>query len=1067
MIKFYSGILFVLFVGISLHSNGQVVTITPEFPTIDDEVTLVFDVTQAQDARAQGLLGLTDGVFLWSGAGDETNAFAFGPPGQTNFNLPFEPGTMTSIGDDRWSITFTPREYYQIPQGTGITKLGLLLKNGDGSAQTEDLFVDIDPGRFVTFSSPQNINDIQLVQLNDQIDIVATASEPGDISMELAVNDGPFQVVDNVSGADMVATTYTVTANDSITIRISGQLTSGALNVIQPIEFFIFESNVLESLPAGISLGINYDPIDDTKVTLAHLAPMKDRVYVVGEFTNWELQNDFQMKLDQGAEIFWLEITGLEPGREYIFQYWVDGTIKVGDPYADKVANPFSDLNIPSSVYPDLLEADTNGNGVATVLQTAQVEFVWDASEDTYVKPEVSDLIVYETFMGDFLDSHDYKDMVDTLDYFVRLGVNAIQLMPIAEHGGDAGWGYDPDYMFAPEKFYGRDIDLKNFIQECHKRGIAVIQDIALNHHTGTNPYNRMYFDFITNRPMPGNPFFNETPAHPFNVFEDINHESPYVQAYVDSVVQYWISEFHFDGYRFDLSKGFTQNTGNDPDDIGAWNNRDDARIDILTRIANKVWDVDPDAYVILEHFADSDEEQILADRGMLLWGNFNFRFRDLLSGNNVNVSLNGINNPSYVNYMESHDEERIIYATNETGASQGDYDISNLETGLDRSKLGATFFFTQPGPKMLWQWQEYGYDGFLPTEGGNRTDPKPSIWNNLDGNLDYYNDPARQRLYDTYAAILGLRRDFDEVFESENTSLDLDGVAKTVIYEHPTMDIVITGNFGLLPGDISPGFPSTGTWYDYLTGDSINVKQPDQALEFSPGEFHIFTNNRLEKPESSRLGVEGVNLVPFTVKFDPFSASVTLDKTLVEEGDTVLVTVTNEIPVVGDQTVMISVTGNQDDIIMEDTEVIIPDGQTTVSTRIFVIDDEETETEREGIVVEIAAVSDGVVIDEERGQAIFQIGSSDLVLSIEDELKASINLFPNPTEGQFTINLGNVEMDRISIFNLFGEQLDLITTTPGNSEIEIDLSTFANGVYLLEYQAKSVRFVDRVILMR
>ncbi|MEM7108800.1 MAG: alpha-amylase family glycosyl hydrolase [Bacteroidota bacterium] len=1067
MMKSYQNILILFFLGSFSYLKAQVVFISPEFPTIDDEVTITFDLTLAQDSRAQGLLGLTDDVFLWSGAGDDDEAFSFIPQGQTNFGLPFEPGSMTFLGDDRWSITLTPRDYYEIPQGTGITRLGVLLKNGDGSAQTEDLFVDIDPGRFVTFSAPQNVNDVQLVQLNDQIDITATASEPGDITMELAVNDGSFQEVDNVTGSDVLTTIYTVTGNDSITIRISGQLATGTLNVIQPLEFFIFGENTLEPLPEGISLGINYDALDPTKVTLAHTAPMKDRVYVVGEFTNWELQSDFQMKLDPDTSIFWLEINGLEAGREYIFQYWVDGVIKVGDPYADKVANPFSDPNIPSSVFPDLLEPDTRGNGVATVLQTAKPEFIWDPSEENFVKPDPEDLIIYETFMGDFLDSHDYKDMVDTLDYFVRLGVNAIQLMPIVEHGGDAGWGYDPDYMFASEKFYGRDIDLKNFIQECHKRGIAVIQDIVLNHHTGTNPYNRMYFDFTTNRPMPGNPFFNEIPAHPFNVFEDINHESPYVQPYVDSVVQYWISEFHFDGYRFDLSKGFTQNTGNDPDDVGAWNSRDDVRIEILTRIANKVWQADPNAYVILEHFANADEEQILAERGMLLWGNFNFRFRDLLSGNNVNVSLNGLNDPSYVNYMESHDEERIIYATTETGASQGDYDIRDLETGLNRSKLGAAFFFTQPGPKMLWQWQEYGYDGFLPTQGGNRTDPKPSIWNNLDGNFNYYNEPARQRVYDTYASILKLRRDFDEVFESENVSLDLEGVAKTVVYEHPTMDIVITGNFGLSTGDISPGFPETGTWYDYFSGDSINVKQIEQAIEFSPGEFHIFTSERLEKPESSRLATEGVNLVPFSVEFDPFSTSVTVDKSLVEEGDTVLVTITNEIPVSGDQTVGVSVLDNQEDVTIEDAEVIIPDGQTTASTRIFILDDEEAEAERDDINVIITAISDGIVIDDENGQVTFQIGGSDLVTSVIDQLRAAINLYPNPGKGFLTVSMGSAVVDQILISNLYGQRLEVVTPLEGSNEVELNLSDLADGVYLIEYQSKGVSYVDRIVLMR
>lgn len=99
---------------------AQVITTQPAFPTADAEITLIFDLTQAKDGRAKGLLGKKDDVYLWSGAGStETgDAFQFQPTGQTNFSAPFTPGKMTPLGNDRWQIKLVPRTYFGVPAGT-------------------------------------------------------------------------------------------------------------------------------------------------------------------------------------------------------------------------------------------------------------------------------------------------------------------------------------------------------------------------------------------------------------------------------------------------------------------------------------------------------------------------------------------------------------------------------------------------------------------------------------------------------------------------------------------------------------------------------------------------------------------------------------------------------------------------------------------------------------------------------------------------------------------------------------------------------------------------------------
>ncbi|NOZ04318.1 MAG: hypothetical protein GXO92_06915 [FCB group bacterium] len=96
--------------------------------------------------------------------------------------------------------------------------------------------------------------------------------------------------------------------------------------------------------------------------------------------------------------------------------------------------------------------------------------------------------MIYELLVRDFIDRHDYQTLIDTLDYLEKLGINAIELMPINEFEGNSSWGYNPSFYFAPDKYYGTRQDLKLFIDECHRRGIAVIMDIVLNHTYGQSP---------------------------------------------------------------------------------------------------------------------------------------------------------------------------------------------------------------------------------------------------------------------------------------------------------------------------------------------------------------------------------------------------------------------------------------------------------------------------------------------------------------------------------------------------------------------------------------------------
>jgi 1,4-alpha-glucan branching enzyme len=129
-------------------------------------------------------------------------------------------------------------------------------------------------------------------------------------------------------------------------------------------------------------------------------------------------------------------------------------------------------------------------------------------------RPDKNTLAIYELLVRDFVSEHSFDAIRAKLDYLATLGINAIELMPINEFDGNLSWGYNPCYYFAVDKYYGTERALKQLVDECHKRGIAVILDVVFNHATGLNPMNKLY-------PLAQNPWFNVNPPHGDNVFED------------------------------------------------------------------------------------------------------------------------------------------------------------------------------------------------------------------------------------------------------------------------------------------------------------------------------------------------------------------------------------------------------------------------------------------------------------------------------------------------------------------------------------------------------------------
>jgi 1,4-alpha-glucan branching enzyme len=594
-----------------------------------------------------------------------------------------------------------------------------------------------------------------------------------------------------------------------------------------------------KALPAGAKDGVTY--INGGASAIFNLiAPGKTSVAVIGEFNNWQ---PAAMNITPDGNNWWVQVDGLDANKEYAYQFLVDGSLKIADPYCEKVLDPSNDQYITSTVYPNLKAYPTGQTGIVSVMQANQTAYTW--KNTSFTRPDKKNLVIYELHVRDFVGTHSYKTIKDTLNYLTNLGVNAVELMPVNEFEGNLSWGYNPSFYFAPDKYYGTKNDLKALIDECHTRGMAVILDMVLNHSFGQSPMVQLYFSQATQKPASNSPWFNVDPKHPYNVGYDFNHESAATKYFSKNVMKFWMQEYHIDGYRFDLAKGFTQKTSTDDGTFAAY---DAGRVTIWKDYNNYIKSIDANNfYVILEHFAVDQEEKELSDNGMMLWSNINYNFNEATMGwvstSNFSrlyyTSHTGFTQPdNIVSYMESHDEERLMYKNiqfgNTTGA--GGYNVRTLNTGLARQEAAAAFLLTAPGPKMIWQFGELGYDISIDQNG--RTGEKPIHW-------DYNSVTQRRHLYSVFGRLIRMKTG-NPVFNTSTITYNSSGSIKTAMLTGTGVNVVVAGNFDVNAQSATVAFPTGGTWYDYMSGSTITVALP-YTINLAPGEYHIYSSVALK----------------------------------------------------------------------------------------------------------------------------------------------------------------------------------------------------------------------------
>ncbi|MEY5043398.1 MAG: hypothetical protein RJA19_625 [Bacteroidota bacterium] len=830
-------------VGLMLALNpgawGQIVWTDPPFPTQDDVVTLYYNAN-----LGNGQLANVIPVYIHTGV---ITSASTGPSDwqhvQTNWGVANADYLLTPQGNGIHTFTFggqTLASYYDLAPGEQIESLALVFRNYNGSLQGKnadgsDIFYAISDGGFAAQLITPEMG-YAVLESGESITLQGVATEAA--ALRILING------DEVAAANGTGISHTFTAGDGGQYDVTLEATaSGVTATDEAVITVLPDSPPTAVAPAGTQDGITY--MSDSDVRLQLLAPNKDFVFVVGDFNNWQVRLDYLMNRTPDGQRYWLDLEGLTPGTEYRFQYHIlPDDIRVADAYTEKVLDPWNDSWIPESTYPDLIPfpAGLTPNEPVSILHPGAPEYAWN--DANFQRPPQEQLVIYELLVRDFTEERTFQSVIDTLDYLDSLGINALQLMPIMEFNGNDSWGYNTTFYMAVDKAYGPADKLRELVDACHQRGIAVILDLVFNHADQPNPFLKMYW--TGSAPTPENPWFNVTAPHALNWFYDWNHESPHTRAFTKRVMEYWVESFHVDGFRWDFSQGMSQT----PNGNGSY---DQSRINILNDYGNHIWAQHPDLYMILEHWCTQSEETVLTNNGFMVWSNSTHDYQEAAMGYPSNLSWanyqsHGFSVPGAVSYAESHDEERLMYKNLQFGNGSGSYQADELATALDRMEAIQCFNILLPGPKMIWQFGELGYDYSINTcsdgvtvQESCRVEAKPVRW-------DYREDPDRYDVYRVVKALNHLKTQYP-TFSSLNFNWDVGGFGKRLHLYHPDMDAVVVANFQVVTLNMVPGFSHTGTWYDYFTGEAIEVADIQAAMTFAPGEYHVYLDEPVVAP--------------------------------------------------------------------------------------------------------------------------------------------------------------------------------------------------------------------------
>lgn len=576
---------------------------------------------------------------------------------------------------------------------------------------------------------------------------------------------------------------------------------------------------------ASIRTGVGAIPYD-IGTTFRTWAPFASSVSVAGNFNGWN-SVDAQM-VPEGNGWYSLDVRGATPGNQYKFVVR-NGTQTLwrNDPRARVL---------------------TNSNGNSIIYNPSA--FQWTSSG--FSTPAWNSTVIYQMHIGTFNDlpggtPGTFMSAIQRLDYLQDLGINTVQLLPIHEFPGDYSWGYNPSYPFSVEQAYGGPDNLKRFIDEAHKRGIAVILDVVHNHY-GPTDLDMWRFDGWSQGTYGGIFFYNDNRA--ITPWGDTRPDfgRPEVRQYIRDNAMMWLNEFRIDGFRWDSTLNMRRtNAGDNPDgwSLMQWiNNEIDAtqpwKIQIAEDMQGNEWVSKPTA----QGGAGFDSQWTPDFVHPMRWvmttpSDANRNIWDVV--NSITNRYNG-NALQRIIYTESHDE-----VANGRSRVPQEIDPNNPASywARKRSTLGAVTTLTSPGIPMIFQGQEFLEDGWF-------QDTDPLDWNKTNvhaGIRTLYRDLIRLRR-NWFNNTRGLRGQNVNVFHVNNS-------AKVIAYHRWDQggvgdDVVVLMNWSNTAfNNYTIGLPQGGRWkvafnsdwngygsdFDNTFAADINAANtPRDGLNFSGG---------------------------------------------------------------------------------------------------------------------------------------------------------------------------------------------------------------------------------------
>ncbi|KAA3613760.1 MAG: PKD domain-containing protein [Calditrichaeota bacterium] len=557
-----------------------------------------------------------------------------------------------------------------------------------------------------------------------------------------------------------------------------------------------------QSAPVGTKRGANDN--GDGTVTFALFAPGLNFITIKGDWNGWDPDAEV-MHYDDALNLWWKTVNTGNGVQHY--QYVIEGEKSLADPYAVDVEWKVN--GVENGIY----------SNAKTVIDVGAPPYSW--TDGSYTAPSHNKWIIYETHVEDFTAAGTFAGMQAQLDYLAELGINAIELMPPYEFPGARSWGYNPAFHMAVETVYGTPTDFKNLVNAAHNKGIAIIIDIVFNHLDASAPLYQLYGNDYA-----ASPWFHDL-TNPWG-FPDMDHWSTDTHDYTADVLEFWIDEYHVDGFRYDATAF-----------IG-W----DLAGNGVTSFVQAARNTKPDIYNIAEHLpqetalvqqteTDAEWHDTFHDqmKANLREGQFEGSFYPDLdkTAQAIHYNGDGFSDPAdVINYTESHDEQRIIFEA-QTNPS------ITYSDAVKKSKLGATVLFTSAGVPMIYHGQEFGED----TE--RTIDANPLHW-------EYLNQPVGAEIKNHYDRMIWLFNNH-AALTSTFLSTDLKDPGKNLIVyrrEFGADKIVIAANLSNQNQTLSIPVPENGTWFEYIndtqhtsSGGSIaNITIPASVAL-------VFVNNR------------------------------------------------------------------------------------------------------------------------------------------------------------------------------------------------------------------------------